>query len=97
MSSNVPSEPYAIDDGYEDDPVKAYDVTWNQKTAATSNGRDHVRWDTTRTDFIRSHSGFGSDCGGRRRLGVGFFGMAGLWAKRGDNVIVIMVKKIYSM
>ena len=29
MSSNVPLEPYAIDDGYKDDPVKAYDVTWN--------------------------------------------------------------------
>ena len=63
MRSNVPLEPYAIDDGYKDDPVKAYDVTWNQKTAATSNGRDYVRWDTTHANFIRSHSGLGSGWG----------------------------------
>ena len=82
MRSNVPLEPYVIDDDDKDDPVKTYDVMWNRKAAATFNGRDYISWDTTRAIFIRSYSGLGSGCFGKRRLGVGFFGMAGLWAKR---------------
>ena len=34
---------------------------------------------------------------GKRRLDVGIIGMAGPWAKRGDNATVITVKNAYSM
>ena len=32
--SKSPSEASDIDEGYDSDPVEAYDVTWNQKAAA---------------------------------------------------------------
>ena len=64
---------------------------------ATSNGWDYIRWDNTRANVIRSHFGLGSGGVGRRRLVVGIFGLADLWAQGGDNVIVNMVEKAYSM
>lgn len=83
--SKTPSEPYDIDEGYDSDPVEAYDVAWNQKAAATAKASDYEKWDTASAEFIRSYSGLGNGWVGKRPLGVGGFGMAGLWEKRDGN------------
>ena len=94
--SKTPSGPYDIDEGYHSDPVEAYDVAWNQKAAAPANASDYEKWDTAPAEFIRSSSGLGSGWLGKRPLGAGGFGMAGLWEKRDDNGTVIEVNKAYS-
>ena len=94
--SKTPSEDYDFDEGYESDPVEAYDVLWNQKAAAPANASDYEKWDTAPAEFIRSSSGLGSGWLGKRPLGAGGFGMAGLWEKRDDNGTVIEVNEAYS-
>lgn len=92
--NSKPSSPsYDIDEGYDSDPVEAYDVAWNQKAAATANTSDNGKWDTAPAKFIRSCSGLEGGWVGRRPLGAGGFGMAGLWEKHGDSGIVIEVNE----
>ena len=79
------------DEDYDSDPVEAYDVAWNEKAAATANARDYDKWDTDPAQFIRSYSGLGNDWVGKRPLGAGGFGMAGLWEKLDENGTVIEV------
>ena len=93
--SKTPSEPYDIDEGHHSDPVEAYDVAWTQKAAAPANASDLEKWDTAPAEFIRSSSGLGIGWLGKRPLGAGGFGMAGLWKKRDDNGTVIEVNKPY--
>lgn len=89
--SETPSEPYDIDEGYDSDPVEAYDVAWNQKAAATAEASNYDKWGTAPAEFIGSSSGLGNGWVGKRPLGVGGFGMAGLWAKLDGNGIVTEV------
>ena len=86
-----------IDEGYDSDQVEAYDVAWNQKAAATANASDYEKWDTASAEFIRSYSGLGSGWVGKRPLGVGGFGMAGLWEKSDGNGTVIEVNNPFSV
>lgn len=94
--SKTPSEPYDIDEGYDSDLVEAYDVAWNQKAAATAKGSDYENWGTAPAEFIRSYSGLGNGWVGKRPLGAGGFGMAGLWEKRDGNGTVIEVNRSFS-
>lgn len=75
------------------DPIEIYDVTWNQKAAVTANASDYGKWDTAPADFIKSSSDLGSGWVGKRPLGSGAFGVAGLWEKRDNNGTVIEVRK----
>ena len=93
--SKTPSEPYDINEGHHSDPVEAYDVAWDQKAAAPANASDYEKWDTAPAEFIKSNSGLGSGWLGKKPLGAGGFGMAGLWEKRDDNGTVIEVNKAY--
>lgn len=91
--SRISPEPLDDDEGYDSDPIEAYDVTRHQKAAATANASDYGRWDTAPAEFIRSSSGLGSGWVGKRPLGSGAFGVAGLWEKRDNNGSVIEVRK----
>lgn len=95
--SRILSEPHDDDEGYDSDPIEPYDVTWNQKAAATANLSDYGKWDTAPAEFIRSSSGLGSGWVGKRPLGSGAFGVAGLWEKRDNNGSVMEVRKAHSM
>lgn len=63
-SGSLP-ELYDINQGYESDPVEAYDVTWSQNGAATTKASDHEKWDSASAKFIRSCSRLCSGWGGR--------------------------------
>lgn len=88
-NNTTPPESYDVDKGSDSDPVEAYDVAWNQKAAATAKGSDYEKWGTAPAEFIRSYSGLGNGWVGKRPLGAGGFGMAGLWEKRDGNGTVI--------
>lgn len=92
---NLP-ELHDIEQASDSDPVEAYDVAWNQKAAATAKVSDYEKWDTAPAEFIRSYSGLGSGWVGKRPLGAGGFGMAGLWEKYDGNGTVIEVNNIFS-
>ena len=91
--SKTLSERYDIDEGYDSGPIEAYDLTRNHKAAVTASVGDYYKWDTAPAESIRSCSGFGSGWDGKRPLGLGGFGMAGLWEKRDNNGTVIEVRK----
>ena len=94
--SKTPSEPYDIDKGYDSDSVEAYDVTWNQKAAVTAKDSECEVWGTAPAEFIRSYSGLDNSWVGKRPLGAGGFGMAGLWEKRDGNGTIIEVNRTFS-
>lgn len=71
----------------ESDPVEDYDVAW--RAAVSANSRDYENWGIDPACFIRSYSGLGHEWVGRRPLGAGGFGMAGLWEKHDDDGTVI--------
>lgn len=74
-NSEIPSGPYHTNEGYDSDPVEAYDVAWGQKAAATAKVSDYSKWDTAPAEFIRSLSGLDTGWVGKRLLGAGGFGM----------------------
>ena len=94
-SGNLP-DPHNVNQGYDSDPVEAHDVAWNQKAVAKAKVSDYEKWDTAPAEFIRSYSGLGSGSVGKRPLGAGGFGMAGLWEKYDGNGTVIEVNNITS-
>ncbi|CAF9919092.1 G2-specific serine/threonine protein kinase [Imshaugia aleurites] len=87
--SKTPSEPYNIDEGYDSDPVEAYDVTRDQKAAATAKVSDYEKWGSASAKFIRSFAGLDGGWIGKRPLGAGGFGMAGLWERYDSDGTVI--------
>ena len=94
--SKTPSEAADVDDGYESDPVEAYDVDWNQTAAVTADTSDYEKWNEAPAEFIRSYSGVGDEWVGKRPLGAGGFGLAGLWEKYDDNGAVVEVNSMYT-
>ncbi len=65
-------------------PVEAYDATPQEETIGNPSLADYRLWTQPAAQFIRSKSGLedsGSAWVGKRPLGQGGFGMAGLWEK----------------
>ena len=93
--SKTPSEPYNIDEGYDSDSVEAYDVPRDQKAAATAKVSDYEKWGSASAEFIRSFAGLDGGWIGKRPLGAGGFGMAGLWERYDRDGTVIEVKIVF--
>ena len=94
-SESLP-ELHDVEQASDSDPVEAYDVAWNQKAAAKAKASDYEKWNTAPAEFIRSYSGLGHGWVGKRPLGAGGFGMAGLWEKYDGNGTVIEVNSMFS-
>ena len=71
---------------YAEDPFDNEALSY-AKVAGITTRRDRERWSPEAAAFIRSDSGIGhgEEWVGKRPLGKGGFGMAGLWQKRGDG------------
>lgn len=88
-NSGTPSDPYEFGKNHGSDPVETYDLALNHKAAATAKASDYAKWDIAPAEFIRSDSGLGNGWVGKRPLGAGGFGMAGLWEKLDGNGAVV--------
>lgn len=95
-NSGTPSDPYEFGKNHGSDPVETYDLALNHKAAATAKASDYAKWDIAPAEFIRSDSGLGNGWVGKRPLGAGGFGMAGLWEKLDGNGAVVEVKSTFS-
>ena len=76
-----------------DRPVEDYDATPDESPFGVPTQDDLQYWNRSASSFIRSSSGIDATWVGRRPLGQGSFGIAGVWEKYDHNGNMIDVRQ----
>ena len=77
------------------DNPEDYDARTDQSVLGPPRREDVLRWGSEIAQFIRSESGLEERWVGRRPLGQGGYGTAGVWEKRDSNGRVIDVRHCF--
>ena len=89
-----PEDAEAANGDPESTPIEQYDAEPWEGTVGLPSIQDYNAWSVQAAQFIRSESGYGGEGSGwvgKRPLGEGGFGMAGLWEKYDNDGNVVDV------